>query len=120
MSPGLIAYHLTPAAAWEAAPADAPFRAASLATDGFVHLTHGPADLVEVANAFYRTEPGEHLVLTVALDRLTIPWRYDGDERYPHVYGPIDRAAILEVRPIGRRPDGSYLPLSAPRPRPGA
>jgi uncharacterized protein (DUF952 family) len=109
--PNPIAYHLVPVEAWDAAPADEPFRAASLADEGFVHLTHGMADLVDVANAFYRTDARPHLVLTIALRWLTAPWRYDGDERYPHVYGPIDRAAITEVRPIGREPDGTYLPI---------
>lgn len=115
-SNGPIAYHLVPAAAWEAAAPDGSFSAASLADEGFVHLTHSPDDLVEVANAFYRTDPGPHLVLTVELDRLSAPWRYDGDRRYPHVYGPLDRDAIVDVRPIRRAPDGTFLPLDEPRP----
>jgi uncharacterized protein (DUF952 family) len=109
--PPAIAFHLVPAEAWEAAPLDEPFRAASLDHEGFVHLTHRPADLVDVANTFYRTVPGPHVVLTIDLDRLTSPWRYDGDERYPHVYGPLDREAITEVRPIPRAADGTFLPL---------
>ena len=109
-----IAYHLVPAAAWEAAPTGEAFRPASLATEGFVHLTHEMADLVEVADAFYRGAPGPHIVLTIALGRLTAPWRYDGDERYPHVYGPLDRTAVTEVRPIARDPAGAFLPIERP------
>ncbi len=88
---------------------DQPFVAASLGTEGFVHLTHQIADLVDVANALYRDEPGPHRVLTIVLDRLSAPWRYDGDERYPHVYGPLDRSAITAVRPIGRDAGGAFL-----------
>ncbi|HET9520598.1 MAG TPA: DUF952 domain-containing protein [Candidatus Limnocylindrales bacterium] len=117
--PDPIAYHLVPAAAWQATPADAPFRAASLATEGFIHLTHGADDLVDVANAFYRDEAGPHLVLTVALDRLASPWRYDGDARFPHVYGPLDRAAIIEIRPIARTGDGTYLAIEPALPADG-
>jgi uncharacterized protein (DUF952 family) len=106
-----IAFHLVPAAAWDAAPRDEPFRAASLADEGFVHLTHRPADLVDVANAYYRNEPGPYVVLTIDLDRLTSPWRYDGDARYPHAYGPLDRAAITDVRPIERGRSGTFFPL---------
>jgi uncharacterized protein (DUF952 family) len=105
----VIAYHLVPAAAWDAAPADRPFHPASLDTEGFVHLTHRMADLVDVANGLYRDEPGPHLVLTIALDLLNVPWRYDGDARYPHVYGPLDRAAITEVRPIPRDAAGAFV-----------
>ncbi|MFL5749150.1 MAG: DUF952 domain-containing protein [Chloroflexota bacterium] len=109
--PDPIAYHLVPAEAWDAAPGDEAFRAASLGDEGFVHLTHAMVDLVEVANAFYRDDARPQLVLTVALPSLTSPWRYDGDERYPHVYGPLDRGAITEVRTIEREADGTYLPI---------
>ncbi len=88
---------------------DGPFRPASLDREGFVHLTHALPDLVDVANALYRDEPGPHLVLTIELDRLSAPWRYDGDARYPHVYGPLDRAAITMVRPIRRDAAGGFI-----------
>ncbi len=106
-----IAYHLVPLEAWQAAAPDRPFEAASLATEGFVHLTHRMPDLVEVANTFYRDDPRPHLVLTIALDRLTVPWRHDGDERFPHVYGPIDRDAVRDVRAMPRLADGTFLPI---------
>jgi uncharacterized protein (DUF952 family) len=112
--PNPIAYHLVPTEVWDAAPAAEPFRAASLADEGFVHLTHTMTDLVDVANAFYRADPRSQVVLTIALRWLTSPWRYEGDERYPHVYGPLDRAAITEVRPITREADGTYLPIERP------
>ena len=105
----MIAYHLVPAAAWDAAPLNRPFRPASLETEGFVHLTHRMPDLVDVANLLYRDERGPHLVLTIAVERLSAPWRYDGDERYPHVYGPLDRAAITQVRPMDRDASGAFL-----------
>lgn len=108
---GPIAFHLAPASAWEAVPAGEPFRTASLETDGFVHLTHHMADLVGVANAFYCDEPGPHVVLTVALERLDALWRYDGDERFPHVYGPLRRDAVTEVRPMTRDGEGRFLPI---------
>lgn len=109
-----IAYHLVPVEAWESAPLDEPFRAASLRNEGFVHLTHRMVDLIEVANLFYRGDPRPFLVLTIARRRVTAPWRYDGDERYPHVYGPIDRGAITEVRPIERDPDGTFRAIERP------
>jgi uncharacterized protein (DUF952 family) len=109
-----IAYHLAPASAWAATAEGTPFVAASLATHGFVHLTHRMTDLVDVANQFYRDEPGPHVVLTIALRRLDVPWRYDGDERFPHVYGPLNRDAITEVREIPRDADGTYGPIERP------
>ena len=51
------------------------------------------------------------MVLTIDLAALTVPWRYDGDRRFPHVYGPLDRTAIIEVRSITRGPGGEFMPL---------
>lgn len=112
--PKPIAYHLVRAVVWDTARPDEPFRAASLEDEGFVHLTHGMADLVDVANAYYRDDPRPFVVLTVALRWLTAPWRYDGDERYPHVYGPINREAITEVRPIERDASALFQPIERP------
>lgn len=108
------AYHLVPSASWSTVGSADAFRAASLATDGFTHLTHTLDDLVDVANAFYVDVPGEHVVLTVDLDRLTSPWRYDGDVRFPHVYGPLDRAAIGDVLPIERDAEGRFVGVPDP------
>jgi uncharacterized protein (DUF952 family) len=104
-----VAYHLTPVQAWDGTPAGEFFRPASLDAEGFVHLTHGSSDLVNVANAYYRYDPRPFVVLTVDLIRLSSMWRYDGDGRFPHVYGPLDRDAITEVRAIERAPDGTFL-----------
>ena len=103
------AYHLVPVDSWDSAPADEPFRAASLEDEGFVHLTHDWPDLIDVANRYYRADPRSFVVLFIFLPRVTAPWRYDGDRRYPHVYGPIDRAAIVGVDPMLRASDGTFL-----------
>jgi uncharacterized protein (DUF952 family) len=87
----------------------APFHADSLASEGFIHLTHRTDDLVAIANAFYRDESGPHVVLTVVLARLDAPWRYDGDRRFPHVYGPLDGASIVEVRSMERDASGAFV-----------
>ncbi len=107
-----IAYHLTPAAAWASGDPGEPFRPASLDTEGFVHLTHRMDDLLAVADLFYRDEPGSHVVLTIDLGRLDAPWQYDGDSRYPHVYGSLDRASIVEVRSMVRDASGRFLGAS--------
>ncbi len=104
-----VAYHLIPVADLDEYADDDPVRPHSLAVEGFVHLTHRMDDLIDVANAFYREEPGPHVVLTINLDRLSAPWRYDGDDRFPHVYGPLDRDAVTSVDAISRGPDGVFL-----------
>jgi uncharacterized protein (DUF952 family) len=66
--------------------------------------------MVVVANRFYRDDPRPFLLLTLDLDRTGSPWRFDDpDQRYPHVYGSIDPACVLEVRRMNRAADGTFL-----------
>jgi uncharacterized protein (DUF952 family) len=65
--------------------------------------------MCDTANRHYRDDPRPFLVLTVDLDAAGSPWQIDEPGApYPHVYGSIDRAAILDVRPMPRDPDGTF------------
>jgi uncharacterized protein (DUF952 family) len=103
-------YHLTTAAWWSAADPAGPLTAPSLAEEGFIHCTTGAAEMVATANRHYRDDPRPFVVLTLDLDRISSPVRTE-DSRgiYPHVFGPIDRAAIVAVRPMPRASDGTFL-----------
>jgi uncharacterized protein (DUF952 family) len=105
-------YHLVPADDWAAADPDEPYAAASLAMEGFIHCTDGMVEVVATANRHYRDDPRAFLVLTVDLEASGSPWRID-DERgiYPHVFGTIDRAAVIRVVPAPRDPAGLFLPF---------
>jgi uncharacterized protein (DUF952 family) len=107
-------YHLVPVETWASADPCRPYSAASLAVEGFVHCTDGMTEMVATANRHYRDDPRPFLVLTVDLDATGSPWRIE-DERgiYPHVFGPIERAAILRVVPAPRAADGEFLPFEA-------
>jgi uncharacterized protein (DUF952 family) len=106
-----LTFHLVPAAAWAAAEPGAPWTPPSLASEGFIHCTDGEAAMVETANRFYAADPGAFLVLTVDLDAVGSPWRFDEPGRpYPHIYGPLPGSAVVEVRPMPRATDGTFLP----------
>jgi uncharacterized protein (DUF952 family) len=107
-----LTYHLTPEEWWDAADPEAALPAPSLAEEGFIHCTTGANELVATANRHYRDDPRSFVVLSLDLDRLSSAWRID-DPRgiYPHVFGPIDRPAILGVQPIARDADGTFQPL---------
>ena len=103
--------HLVPEAAWDG-PRPGRRRTCRPRTpdDGFVHCTDGDEEMVAVANRFYRDDPRPFLLLTLDLERTGSPWRFDDPERrYPHVYGPIDPACVLEVRRMARDADGTFL-----------
>ena len=68
--------------------------------------------MVATANRHYRDDAREFVLLTIDLDRVTSPWRVEDPAGiYPHVFGPIDRAAIVEARPMPRDGDGDFLPF---------
>jgi len=68
---------------------------------------------VATANRHYRDDPRPFVRLAIDLDRVGAPWRVeDPNGIYPHVFGPIDRAAILDVRPIPRDADGTFRAIA--------
>jgi uncharacterized protein (DUF952 family) len=102
-------YHLVPAADWSKQPAG-PYRAASLDSEGFIHCSNHD-QVARVANLFYAAQ-GEMVVLCIAAELLTSPLRDDDigtGERFPHVYGLINREAIVEVKKLSRDARGKWI-----------
>jgi len=102
------AYHLVPETWFRAQPEERGYLPEPFEADGFVHLTHGLEDVLTVGNAFYRHDPRPYLLLTIDLGRITSEVRYDDDSgRFPHVYGPLDREAIIAIQCVERNPEGA-------------
>jgi glutathione S-transferase len=101
-------YHLVPRADWGRAP-DAPYRPAPFAADGFIHCAN--ADQVAwAANKFY-ADADDLLVLTIDAARLTSPLRDEdagGGESFPHIYGPLNRDAVVAAVPLTRDHGGKW------------
>ena len=106
-------FHLVPAAVWSATDPAAPYEAASLEDEGFIHCTDGVAALGETFDRHYAADPRPFLALTLDLDTLDVPWRYDvPGSPYPHIYGPIDRSAIVGIRRVDRAADRRFAGLT--------
>ncbi len=107
-------FHLIPSETWTQRDPTAPIVSPSLASEGFIHCTDGSAAMVATADRHYRTDPRDFIVLTLDLDATGSPWRFDDpDRQYPHIYGPIDPAAVLDAVPIARHEDGTFMDFSA-------
>lgn len=108
----MLTYHLIPRDEYD--PLAEEYAPAAFAREGFLHTTKRLGIIHDVANRYYRADPRPYLLLTIDLDRATAPWRYDaaGDD-YPHLYGPLNRAAIVGSLPCPRAADGAFLPLAA-------
>jgi len=106
-------YHLIPVEVWSAGDPAQPLVRESLETEGFIHCTDGADELIATADRHYRADPRPFLAMRLDLDAVTSPWRYDEPGKpYPHIYGPIDRAAILDIVAVERDPDGRFRALA--------
>ncbi len=107
--PGGRTYHLTPEPVWAAQADGDAYRPEGFADEGFIHCTDGEVNLLAVANAFYQADRRPHVVLVIDLDRVAAPVRYEDPDRiYPHIYGPLNRDAVVEVKRVVRLADGSF------------
>lgn len=101
-------FHIATAADWRATLATGTYTTStvgrSLEDEGFIHASR--RDQVQgVFDRYYRGL-GEHLVLlTIDPARLESEVRVEpvGDDTYPHVHGPINRSAVVDVTPLDRR-----------------
>jgi uncharacterized protein (DUF952 family) len=109
--------HLVAADFWYSLDPAEPYFPRSLESQGFIHCTQGLETLLAVANDFHQDEPGDFLLLAVDEDRISAPVRWESG--YPHIYGPLNRDAIVRVYSMIRQHDGSFeLPSNAgARPR---
>ena len=108
-------FHITEREFWEAARERGAYemstRDRTLAAEGFVHCSTR-TQLPAVAEALYGDRDPETLVvLCIDAARLSAPVRYEaptpGDDRYPHVYGPIPVDAVVRVEPWADWPTGA-------------
>jgi uncharacterized protein (DUF952 family) len=114
-----VILHLMPVAAWGVWRDGGTYEPASLSIEGFVHCTGDDDLMLTVANQFYAEEPGELVVVTLDEARLASEVRWEApahpdggapvsDEPvFPHVYGPLDRDAVVGVRRL-RRSGGRF------------
>jgi uncharacterized protein (DUF952 family) len=97
-----IIYHITTRQEWEAAQALRSYKATSLHTEGFIHCSeHQQVD--GVLRRYFK-EQRDLLLLMIDTDKLTSELKYEMapviNEMFPHVYGPINFDAVIEIRPV--------------------
>lgn len=107
-------YHIATAQAWTGARSAGSYtestRGLSLAEVGFIHCSNAD-QVTRVADTFYRRASGL-VLLVIDPDRLTAELRdedLDGrGEAFPHVYGPLNLDAVVDVVPFEPAEDGRF------------
>lgn len=108
-------YHIAGRAAWAAAQAAGVYQGDTLAGQGFTHLSLAH-QVLRVANALYRGR-SDLVLLVIESDRLSSELRFEAGEPgedFPHLYGPLNLAAVRAVYDFPPLADGSFqLPEGA-------
>jgi len=100
---------ITPQDKWEQAVAEGEYRSDDLATEGFIHCST-PEQLPYVYGKFYKGQAGL-VVLRIDPEKLESPLVWENPhvkwKLFPHVYGPINPDAVVEVVPLEQVLGGS-------------
>jgi uncharacterized protein (DUF952 family) len=102
-------YHIAARADWEAAQAATAYSADSLASEGFIHCSTRAQVLATAARFFAGRQ--DLLLLEIDPARLTAELRYEEGEPgqlFPHLYGPLDLAAVVAAHPFAPDAHGAF------------
>ena len=106
LTPVSVIYHIASAEDWERARSAGEYRVSTrgrtLEEEGFIHCSRA-SQVAGVADRFYRGV--DHLVLLAIDERLVrSEVRYESvpgaGESFPHIYGPLDVAAVVSAEPF--------------------
>jgi copper homeostasis protein len=104
-------YHIASRIDWERALAEGSYRPESLASEGFIHAST-LGQVAGSANRFFRGRSGL-VVLGIDLDRVeaAIDWAASphSSEPFPHIQGPLNVDAVVEVIPLEPGPSGEFV-----------
>lgn len=104
-----ITFHLVPQKYFDALDPHADYVPHDFARDGFIHCTDGADEMARTANRYYKADTQAHYYLYIAKARVRAPIRYDAAPHiYPHIYGALNRDAIVAVRTARRATDGTF------------
>ncbi|RAG83226.1 DUF952 domain-containing protein [Streptacidiphilus pinicola] len=107
-------FHLTPLDAWLEHP-DRPYSTPSLALEGFIHCSADEEQALVAANARFRSTRVPLMVLLIDEAVLDAPVRWEEAKdggTYPHVYGPVNRAAVVGMLEARRDTEGRWASLA--------
>ena len=101
--------HVTTPEAWRRGRETPYYEAESLASEGFIHNCR-PAQLRSVLGRHFA---GHRALVLLVIDPALLTSEVREEEAvgdtFPHVYGPIDRAAVVSVLPIETDSTGRFV-----------
>ena len=107
-------FHIALAADWEQAQGPGAYTTSTvgrtLEDEGFLHAAHRH-QVRDVLARYFRDLDQPLVLLTIDTDLLGVPWREDdvGEEKFPHIYGPLAPEAVVGVEALEERGDTQTL-----------
>lgn len=104
-------YHILSVEDWQNQMPGQPYRGDTLDTEGFIHCTGEVEWLLRVANRFYRANPENFVILCIDPERVQAPvtWEAADQHIFPHIYGPLNLDAVVDVVQFPRDMTGQFL-----------
>ena len=106
-----LIYHITTPALWKQFAFFDFYEAPSLQDEGFIHASKAN-QLQATAERYYNNEP-EIILLTIDTTLLAAALVYEEapnrKEEFPHIYGKLNKDAILNTTTIARQQDGYHI-----------
>ncbi|MGZ3691465.1 MAG: GNAT family N-acetyltransferase [Pseudobdellovibrio sp.] len=102
-------FHLTSQKEWELALNSGEYAAASLASEGFIHLS-SYGQILSVANSFYR-KVEQPILLVVDNTKLDEALKWEGKDglEFPHIYRTIRTNEVLRTIPLTKNLLGEFV-----------
>jgi uncharacterized protein (DUF952 family) len=108
----LILFHITRRVDWDKAQQAGQYTAPSLHQEGFIHASTGD-QVAGTANLFFKGQSGL-VLLVIETELLESEVRFDAVQThgpvqyFPHIYGPLNLAAVVNVLDFPPNPDGTF------------
>ena len=122
-------YHMCSVTDYEKALEEGQYFPPTYEADGFIHATEDPAMLLDTGTHFYKSSVGAWTCIKIDVSKLAAEVIYEAPmavgnieakvyskeaeaPKFPHIYGAINTDSVIELFPIVRAEDGSFLSIT--------
>ncbi len=104
-------FHIARESAWDEAGKSGVYRGDTLIQAGFIHCSTKD-QVIEVANRVFKGQ-NDLVLLCIDTERVRSEIRFEnlegGLEQYPHIYGPLNLDAVVDVLKFKPESDGHFV-----------
>jgi uncharacterized protein (DUF952 family) len=97
-----LIYHITTAAEWKTAQEAGDYSSPALKEEGFIHCSE-KEQVEDIKERFY-PNTNDLVLLTIDTEKLEsqliFEWSPSVEQTFPHIYGPINLLAVVDVKQL--------------------